>query len=456
MPYRTQDGGFELASPLGHVPTVEHPLVKEALGRYEQAEPNFDIGVVESLLVDPLELRGDDRVIDWTISVDGSTHEHEIDPRFPSTRAIFLQIAGVIVDLHRLATRVGPYADPVAIAAAQQHAVEAGFLPSGNLIAKNGASASDAFRDEVYRFFLETRLDKDGPTMLESLLTVLASSPVPSLIEKCAVCHAEVNVSVTATTAICPNCEATIYPTDFLRTHEAFDPHGSNMTAAGRVMSAVEHLAHVAVLLYLKDSTPTSATVLASTAFVVDGPLAVFGETQKLKSPLLGFWQAACSELSAKSIEPPLLVGVEKTGRAAEYADAVREHVPPGFLMKLPAKYIASYIYVGSDNFGHDTYYGRKWLYRTRDGRILVITLPPLTPGIAPYAEGDRLELDDFPTLRPVCALLDRIGTQLFADALIPIALAHQWAAYPLQTADRVFRLMVDRELPRRASTNSV
>ncbi len=450
MPYTTHEGRFELASPLGHVPTVEHPLVKAALQRYEQVEPNLDVGLVESLLIDSLALDGADRVVDWTISVDGSTHEHEIDPRFPSTRAIFLQIAGVIVDLQRLATRVGPYADPVAIAAAQQHSVEAGFLPSGNLVAKSGQNSGDAFREEIYRFFNETRLDREGPTLLDALLATLAASPLAALIEKCAACAGDVDLDVTRTPQPCPLCQATIYPTDFLRAHEAHDPHGSNLTAAGRVVAAAEHLAHVAVLLYLKKATPTSATVLASTAFIVDGPLAVFGETQKLKVPLLALWQGVCAELKEKSIEPPLLVGVEKTGRAAEYAAAVKEHVPPGTLMKLPASYIAKYIYVGSENFGQDTYYGRKWLYKTRDGRMLVISVPPLTPGLSPYARGDRLETDDYPTLRGVCALLDRVGTQLFADALIPVALAHQWAAYPLQTADRVFRLMVERELPRR------
>lgn len=455
MPYNTHDGRFELASPLGHVPTVEHPLVKAALGRYEQAEPKLDVDLVESLLVDPETLDGVERTVDWTISVDGSTHEHEIDPRFPSTRAIFLQIAGVIVDLQRLASRVGPYADPVAIAAAQQHAVEAGFLPSGNLVAKSGATAEAAFREEIYRFFAETRLDREGPTMLDALLAALAASPLLGLIEKCGACGGDIDLEVTASPQTCPLCQATIYPTDFLRAHESYDPHGSNLTAAGRVVAAAEHLAHVAVLLYLKNSTATSATVLASTAFVVDGPLAVFGETQKLKLPLLALWQGVCAELREMSIEPPLLVGVEKTGRTAEYAAAVKEHVPPGMLMKLPGSYIAKYIYVGSENFGHDTYYGRKFLYRTRDGRMLVITVPPLTDGVAPYAEGDRLELHDYPTLRGVCTLLDRVGTQLFADALIPVALAHQWAAYPLQTADRVFRMMVERQVPKRQTTVS-
>lgn len=451
MPYNTHDGRFELASPLGHVPTVEHPLVKESLDRYEQAEPDFDIDLVKKLLVDPLDLPDDERVIEWTISVDGSTHEHEIDPRFPSTRGIFLQIAGVLIDLERFAARVGPYADPVAIADAQTHEVKPGFLPSGNLIARSGASAEDAFREEVYLFFSQTRLPEDGDTMLDALLATLETSPLVAIIEYCGACSELVALRVTRTLGTCPHCAATIYPTDFLRAHEAFDAHGSNLTAAGRVVAAAEHLAHVAFLLYVKSRTPTSATVLSRGAFIVDGPLAVFGETQKLKVPLLALWQGVCAELAVQAIEPPLLVGIEKTGRTAEYANALREHIPPGMLMKLPVDYISKYIYVGSGSFGQDTYYGRKWLYHTHDRRMLVITVPPLTAAVAPYAVNERLELPDYPTLRAVCALLDRVGTQLFADALIPVALAHQWAAYPLQNAGRVFRMMFDRQTPRRA-----
>lgn len=44
-------------------------------------------------------------------------------------------------------------------------------------------------------------------------------------------------------------------------------------------------------------------------------------------------------------------------------------------------------------------------------------------------------------TLRPICGLLDRIGTRLYDDAVIPVALAHGWTAYPLRTAGTVLKL---------------
>jgi hypothetical protein len=43
--------------------------------------------------------------------------------------------------------------------------------------------------------------------------------------------------------------------------------------------------------------------------------------------------------------------------------------------------------------------------------------------------------------------LLDQIGTQLYDNALIPVALAHSFAAYPLTTSTQVLRLLTERTL---------
>jgi len=79
-----------------------------------------------------------------------------------------------------------------------------------------------------------------------------------------------------------------------------------------------------------------------------------------------------------------------------------------------------------------------------------VITVPP-EEGQA-YEKGDGNDLsafERFPTLPRTVDLLDRLGTRLYEDALIPVALAHHWAAYPLASADRVLRVLTERTLQR-------
>jgi hypothetical protein len=59
----------------------------------------------------------------------------------------------------------------------------------------------------------------------------------------------------------------------------------------------------------------------------------------------------------------------------------------------------------------------------------------------------DRSDPAHYPTLRRTLALLDSIGTQLYDNALIPVALAHSFAAYPLTTSTKVLRLLTEETL---------
>ena len=79
--------------------------------------------------------------------------------------------------------------------------------------------------------------------------------------------------------------------------------------------------------------------------------------------------------------------------------------------------------------------------------------MPPLTEGVVPYGQREHLFVADYPTLRATCELLDRIGTNLYEDALMPIALAHQYVAYPLQMATNVLKLFSEQHLAVGASS---
>ena len=59
----------------------------------------------------------------------------------------------------------------------------------------------------------------------------------------------------------------------------------------------------------------------------------------------------------------------------------------------------------------------------------------------------DLSEVDRFPTLVRTFDVLDRLGSRLFDDALIPVSLAHNWAAYPLANAERVLRVLTEASL---------
>lgn len=456
MPFRDHNGGFERASALGHVPTIHHPLVTSALARYRMPDTRTrDTRAIADRLVDPVAIDQPDVPVRHAIATDGSPFEHEVDPAFPSTRVLFMQLAAVIVDLERLATRSGPFVDPGAIRDAQTAAVLAGVLPSSNLMNVAGVAPRTAFRQEVDTLFRESKVE--GRTLLDMLLSVEAERdprPVPVgavELSSCPTggCRQDMSgLAVGQAGATCPSCGEALFAVDALRTHEQFHEHSSNLEACGRVMSIAERFISLAVLDWLADRRPSA---LASMAFITDGPLALFGEVAPIKRPLLRRFQRLAAALRADSLGLPVIVGLEKSGMFAEHAQAIREHVPEGRLMLLDDHYVERYITFSGSPHGRDTYYGRHFFYRAVTGQIHVITVPPLAR-VGAEAHGE-FDPDDYPTLRATCSVLDRIGTKLYQDATIPVALAHQWAAYPLNTAGKVLKLHAEEHLDRADET---
>jgi hypothetical protein len=453
MPYQTLNGGFEHASSLGHVPTVAHPLVQEALGRYRMPTTRAkDVGAIEESLIDP---RGLDQIAEpvrWTIATDSSPFEHEVDPQFPSTRVLFMQMAAVIVDLEKMREREGPFADPVAIRDAQQSSVMAGVLPSSNLARSDGTLPKRAFREEVDALFRGSTVE--GRSLLDALLEVEAErediqAPLGEIVmARCPACRESIGdprgvfVMVGATGSACPHCGEALMATDALRVYEAFNEHGSNQEACSRVLSVAERLISLTLLGHLQERRPSA---LGQMAFITDGPLALFGEVAPIKRPLLRRLQRLAGDQQQHSFGLPVVVGVEKGGMFAEHAAAIHRHVPEGMLMVPSEDYIERYITFRGSPHGADTYYGRHFFYRARNGSIFTITVPPLGRlGASPI---DRFELKDYPTLRASCEMLDRIGTRLYENATIPVALAHHYAAYPLRSAGRVLKLHAEEHL---------
>jgi hypothetical protein len=204
-------------------------------------------------------------------------------------------------------------------------------------------------------------------------------------------------------------------------------------------MNVLEHLTMAAFAGWLEEHAGGG---LDDLAFVVDGPLALFGEPSRLRRTFLLFWQRLAQRMLQHGGPYPVLLGVEKTGEFVDHAQAIAELVPPGHLMHLDMEYIQNYIRFKDVVYGIGNYFGRKFIYRTATEQTIVFTVPPIrASGLLPYRENDPFDWADYPTIGTTCKLLDHIGTRLHDDALIPLALAHKWAAYPLRTASNVLKL---------------
>ncbi len=245
--------------------------------------------------------------------------------------------------------------------------------------------------------------------------------------------------------SVCPCPERRpVWGTDALRVHEQFHDLGPNLEAFSLVMQVWERLLLIHVLRGFERRGWLEW--LTRVAFFVDGPLAVFSTPAWLSKPIGRELRRIDALVRAASGgRGLLLVGVEKSGAFVTHFDDV-DHTedgsprfPPGTYFMPTDAYIKERIQFSDSkkSYGQDTYFGRKFFYKTRSGARLVASIPFLdnTP--------DGLYVSDanaYPSFGPTCALLDRLVTSRFPNALSPLVTAHAQAAIPLQLGGKVLQ----------------
>jgi hypothetical protein len=449
MPYSRQGGrGFERSRSTGHVPIVENEQIQARLrSGFKIFGDAGDSRIAPEQLIAADTLHAPRECPKWVMSFDGSPNEVPVRERYPSTRVGYIQIAGVLVHLEEmLAQQHSLLVDPAVIRRASEEALHSMVLPGSNICRNDMTTVRDSWRAEVFDIFQQNAIE--GVPLLDVYVALVAVSDKASRSGGITVAHCPAtpdcvgaNINVPATGADCPICGGRVFPTDALRIHEEVAEEHPNLTALGRLMTVVEHLTFIAYVRYLQQR---QARVLGSVAFIMDGPLALFGPQAWLHTAILNFLKRSAADLQAAGLAPPVIIGIEKGGQFAEHADAIADRIPARTVMTLPDDYIYKYILTfrsaAHRAYGHDTYYGQKFFYRTAQGQLLTITIPKLA------GEGVH-DAQAYGLLPTTLLLLDRIGTSLYKDATIPIALAHQFASIPLRTGSRVLTLLSRRLL---------
>lgn len=219
---------------------------------------------------------------------------------------------------------------------------------------------------------------------------------------------------------------------------------GPNGEAFGLVMQVWERLLLVHLLRCFEQQNLLDR--IGRLALFVDGPLAAFGPPAWLSAAIGTELKRINKLVRARTGNDLTLLGIEKTGTfAAHFEEVDRTETPgeerfrPGEYFLPTDRYIKERI-VPSDSgrrYGQDTYFGRKFFYKTRSGARIVAVLPFLDDA------QDTLESDDvalYPRFGTACALLDKLVSCRYPDSLNPIIAAHAQAAIPLKLGAKVLQ----------------
>ncbi|MEW5894449.1 MAG: hypothetical protein AB1650_01640 [Candidatus Omnitrophota bacterium] len=447
MPYENQFG-----SKTAHSDIVKNPDVQEFLKKCRPIHPPSDEGQNAILdgFVSPPEFDQTPLVI-HVIASDGSLYVSSIDDRLPSIKAAYLKFSTILIEMEEfsgLQDQQTNMIDPFKVAALRRNrdALSA-VLPLSNLKIDEDSGVRETFRRQTEDFLASTatRFRADNPdTSLLSTLTELALLRPDDgqhkgmiRIHKCPYKDCEqgaIYIDPRQDNHVCPSCKKGLYISDCLRIWEAINDFFPNQEPASRFMSYIEHLLPIHYLRNLRDHSPQ---VLANVAVLIDGPLAVFGNAAWLHRSIMQFL------FNLK--KQPVVMGLQKGGYVSEYMSMLQKRIPPNKLFSISDEFRYNYLGIEpSDNgFGSETYYGHDFAFKTPRGKLFIFALPyPFQTKSVPNFVLEKVKVENYPTLRKALRLITEVETDLYKNAVAPIALAHKYTAISLRPGGRVLDIL--------------
>jgi len=418
---------MESASKTNHSLIIRNPVVQDFLAACAIPRPPDSDAVATEAVPVPIPERNPIRVI---IAIDGGMTEVPVQVKYPTSSYTFFNFGGLLFQSSDLeALHAKPFIEPEDMAKLRNIQRFQFVLPTVNLVLEGCGSLIDSVRWSIFDFFCRAH-DGEKP-LINALSWFLFQEYDPTrdgkpwTLASCPSCH-EPHIPIPVNTQrqmACPHCAKPIYLTDVFRLHEAVDNEQGAGGVLGYLLSVLEQMLFVHLV---KTISELKRSMLSEVLFILDRPLAFFGQTANMHQPMRRMLNhfaddpGLCESGSARGIR---MVGVEKSGAFVEHSDAIREHIPAGHALVLGNEYIYRFITPGAGDphaaFGRTSYYGSKAIFKAPDGNLYVMTLPTQEPLLSPTLD----DLANFPVVAHNIALL---RCHMYENALVPIALVNQ------------------------------
>lgn len=450
MPYSR-----EQASKGGHSDLVKNPDVAEFLTHCEfMRPPTEEEAKVIADTYNPAPTLN--YLPKRTAASDASPYSEPLNGKFPSTQIGYVKVSLVLINLRDFDGLTPPgsrFVDPFKLAELHRNADAFSFvLPGSNIRYRNATSVQDGFRQAVWEQLSDerTRFSKKPEFTVRGTLLALDDGVVG--LKRCPSCGTGApqgatadKFSFTAGNEVqqCPDCGSTVYLTDSLRIHEQITDYGDCSSAVTRFMNAAEQLLMATFVRMLASDLPTA---LSEMAFILDGPLAVFGQPASISFSLVKLYHQIGEKLRSRGLPPPVIIGLQKDGQVMEHARALEPFLPENTYRVVDDDYRNRYVNaVNNDNFGTETYFGQDFIFKSGKGRIFTVGIPYPAAKKSGTKEFSRLKSDVTNYGDQIAKAFDVIRyfeLDLYENAVVPVALAHRHASISLVPGGKVLELM--------------
>ena len=385
------------------------------------------------------------------IAIDGSHLIHRVNNGFPGAEAGLLITSVVAIKLDMLSQLdPGDIPRPSFFRDMENVNTLEAAMPGIGVVRK------DVTDDTPIEFFRHKTFDtlsnviaEDHETLLETMRAICMRAGFRSRID-CPAIDCENEFKLKEGEYICHcNRREKMYETDLLRLHEYFDGVRTGGEALGRLRSVLEILMLLNILRFFASKSPA---YLDTCAFVLDGPLAIFGTPASILRPIREELKRL-SEIARKANGKDLVVfGIEKSGQFREhwqqldYVDGVgpNSRFPEQTVIALNDDYIKSNIIPADKKgkpFGEDTHFGRAILYKTNKSEHIVIQSAVLNE-LAEDFQNNSSEC--YPRLNDILDVMDQLGTYIYDGGFLPLIRAHAHAAIPLTRGTDIIKSLLE------------
>jgi hypothetical protein len=390
-------------------------------------------------------------VPDMILAIDGGYQPVRAENGYPGAEFGYVTVASVLILLDKIRKlERNDFIDPKKFRETEKASTVDSVFPGCNVIIDNEKSARASMRKALFEELKSNSIFSDGETLLdtyEHLLKIkLERDKKEGVSQKPSSPIEDVDKEMTYNFGQyqCPHSGLPLYSTDALRLHELLNPGGTCGEMYGQIMSMLEKLWLIHILRAFEQKEGWLPT-LRRVAFILDGPLACFSTWSWLNKSIVTELRRINEKQKEINKKDLLIIGIEKSGTFCNHfedldtsKEGVKDKLPPQSAFLLSDSYIKQNIIFTESNkqYGQDTYFGRKFFYKTLNNYKLV----PVIACFNDYQQDlETANPDQFPRLADLMNILDQLVSSKYPNSVSALVSAHAEASIPLNLGKKIF-----------------
>lgn len=453
MPYQG-----EKASKLGHTPIILNPYIKESISTYKVGfNPNDGI---KDILSNMTEINVGEHNLYHIFSVDGSYVDVPVNDKYPSARIGFIQFSMNLIKLYENSeVEQDGMINPIEYNKLMEAHTQSLDLPIYNTTVCDYNTLRDSIRFKISEHLEKLKTyDEKGVSVLDTLYEIISEKEFKNNF-KCINSSCETNSKDKDSIEFskkdfnnkykeskCKCCGEKLYLIDYLRLHEIVEEEFGATGVLSRVCRVLEQLYPINFIMNLlmsDEAENVKFEALSKIGFMLDGPLAIYGEPAKLHKSIHRYLLKVNKELISRGFNPLIYFGITKTGTIVDHIKSTLDYIkyniskpeddlrPKRKLLVISDNYRFKNIHPPTQNppFGKETYYGQDMVYFDDQSNFYVINVMyPLEKSDRNFKD-NKFNLDIYTQISKIANLLETLQVDLYDMALLPIVLGHKYAS---------------------------